>query len=419
MKKGFLVIAIALACAVLAACGDDSPATQQPAVTEPAATVVPISTPTAVPTPTDVPTPAPTPTPTVTPAPTATATAPATPTPETGAPAGLPADCLPGGALDNAATVFSCNAQAMQQLEGFSFEGDFDLLALFPFEGAGAGESFIRLSGSTVLPDRLRFKISLGPEGEMIDVNGVVIGNDTYVQDIESDVWFKGTPPEADFLAVLQIVGFLYLPNDANATLEESIDLGDGSRGYVLVSDQTGIEGGMGGPGTGGSLTRIVGVNDFLTREVRVAAEGLDGETRDIITINYVGFNEPLEIEPPAQWFDLPDMPVDSGTMDKLTVVGLARNEAGDIEVTFSEPVFVQGKVELYVLDPQTGGWGLPLLGGSGTDTLTFDGGAVDGQELIVGESQIAGIAFPEADSEIVDSDGNDPILAFEPWTYE
>ena len=192
MKKGFLVIAIALACAVLAACGDDSPATQQPAVTEPAATVIPITTPTAVPTATAIPTPAPTPTPTVTPAPTPTATAPATPTPETGAPAGLPADCLPGGALDATATVFSCNAQAMQQLEGFSFEGDFDLLALFPFEGAGAGESFIRLSGSTVLPDRLRFKISLGPEGEMIDVNGVVIGNDTYVQDIESDVLVQG-----------------------------------------------------------------------------------------------------------------------------------------------------------------------------------------------------------------------------------
>ena len=331
----------------------------------------------------------------------------------------LPADCLPGGALDDAATVSSCNAQAMQQIEGFSFEGDFNLLALFPFEGAGAGESFIRLSGSTVLPDRLRFKISLGPEGEMIDVNGVVIGNDTYVQDVESDVWFKGTPPEADFLAVLQVVGFLHLPNDANATLEESIDLGDGSSGYVLVSDQTGIEGGMGGPGTGGSLTRIVGVNDFLTREVRVAAEGLDGETRDIITINYVGYNEPIEIEPPTQWFNLPDLPVESGAMGKPTVVGLARNEAGDIEVTFSEPVHVEGKVELYVLDPQTGGWGLPLLGGSGTDTLTFDADAVDGRELIVGESQIGGIAFPGQGSEIADSDGNWPILDFEPWTYE
>ena len=419
MKKGFLVIAIALACAVLAACGDDSPATQQPAVTEPVATVIPITTPTAIPTPTAVPTPAPTSTPTVTPAPTPTATAPATPTPKTGAPAGLPADCLPGGALDDAATVASCNAQAMQQIEGFSFEGDFNLFAIFPVEGAGAGESFIRLSGATVLPDRLRFKISLGPEGEMIDVNGVVIGNDTYVQDVESDVWFKGTPPEADFLAVLQVVGFLHLPNDANATLEESIDLGDGSSGYVLVSDQTGVEGGMGGPGAGGSLTRIVGVNDFLTREVRVAAEGLDGETRDIITINYVGYNEPLEIEPPTQWFNLPDLPVESGAMGKPTVVGLARNEAGDIEMTFSEPVHVEGKVELYVLDPQTGGWGLPLLGGSGTDTLTFDADAVDGRELIVGESQIGGIAFPGQGSEIVDSDGNDPILAFEPWTYE
>ena len=336
-----------------------------------------------------------------------------------GAAAGLTADCLPGGDLDDAATVSSCNAEAMQQAESFSFEGEFNLFAILPVKGAGAGESFIRLSGSTILPDRLRFKITLGPEGETIDVSGVVIGEDTYVQDAASGVWLKGTPPETDFLTVVQMVGFLALPSDANATLEESIDLGDGARGYVLVSDQTGIEGGMGGAETAGSLTRIVGVNDFLTRETRVAVEGLDGETRDILTISYAGYNEPLEIEPPAQWFNLPDPPAESGTMDEPTVVGLARNEAGDVEVTFSEPVYVQGRVELYVLDTQTGGWGLPLLSGSGTETLTFDADPADGQELIVGESQIAGISFPGEDSEIADSDGNWPILDFEPWTYE
>ena len=40
-------------------------------------------------------------------------------------------DCLPGGMLDDAGTVSSCNSQAMQQVESFSFNGEFKLLAVF------------------------------------------------------------------------------------------------------------------------------------------------------------------------------------------------------------------------------------------------------------------------------------------------
>ena len=92
----------------------------------------------------------------------------------------LPEDCLPGGMLDDAATVSSCNAQAMQQVKSFSFDGEFNLLAIFPVEGPNAGEGSIRISGAIVLPDRFRFKISLNPDGEM---NGVVIGEDSYIRD--------------------------------------------------------------------------------------------------------------------------------------------------------------------------------------------------------------------------------------------
>ena len=324
---------------------------------------------------------------------------------------------MPGGMLDDAATVSSCSTQAMQLVESFSFDGEFNLLALFPVEGASAEEGSIRLSGVFILPDRLRFKVSLGPDGEMIEMNGVIIGDDAYIQDPESDQWFKGTPPEDDFLAVVQIVGLLHLPNDANAALNESIDLDDGTKGYVLVSDQAGQGSGMGG--LGGNLTRIVDINDFLTRQIRVAAEGLDDETRDIITISYHGYNEAFEIEPPADYVTLPDQSMEPGAMGAPTVVGLVGNEEGDVEVTFSEPVFVQGVVELYVLDPSTGGWGLPLLDGSGTDTLTFDADAEDRPALIVGESQLAGFAFPAPDSQITDSEGTWVILNFDLWTYD
>ena len=330
----------------------------------------------------------------------------------------LPADCLPGGVLDDAATVSLCNAQAMLQIESFSFDGEFNLLAVFGAQSDGEGS--IKLSGSIVLPDRLRFQISLDADGEMVEMNGAIIGQDMYMQDPESDQWLKGSTAEADFLGVVQMVGLLHLPNDADAVLNESIDLDDGTKGYVLVSDQTGQAGGMEGLGfPAGSLTWVVGADDFLTRDISVAVEGLGDEMGNFLTIRYRGYNDPHEIEPPAEYITLPDDAMQSGDMGAPTVVGFARNDEGDIEVTFSESVYVKGKVELYVLDPATGGWGLPLLEGSGTDTLTFDADVEDRPALIVGESQIAGFAFPEADSEIADSDGSWPTMDFAPWTYE
>ncbi len=222
----------------------------------------------------------------------------------------LPKDCLPGGMLDDAATVSSCNAQAMQQLKSFSFDGKFNLLAIFPVEGAG-GEGSIRLSGVIVLPDRLSFKVSLNPDGEMVEINAVVIGEDSYIRVPELNQWFKGSPPGSppgsEFLDVVQLVGLLYLPNDAGATLKEPLNLDDGTRGYVLVSDQTGQGSGMEGFGfPGGNLIRVVGADDFLTREIRVAVDGADDEMGNLITISYHGYNEPHEIEPPAEYITLP-----------------------------------------------------------------------------------------------------------------
>ena len=308
----------------------------------------------------------------------------------------------------------------MQQVKSFSFNAEIDLLALFPVEEAGGGEGSMRLSGSMVQPDRLRFQINLGPDAEMIEISGVIIGSDTYVQDPESRLWFKGSPPDADFLASLQLVGMLMLPADPAISLNGTIDLDDGSMVYLIVSDQPAQGSGAWFPlGSGSSVTRVVGVADFLIGEVRVAAEGLDGETRDFITISYHGYNETAKIEPPADYLTLPDEAMDTGAPEAPMVVGLTRNDDGDVEVMFSEPVFVEGDVELYVLDPDTGGWGLPLLSGSGADTLTFDADAGDRPSLVLGESQIAGFSFPDSDSNLVDSEGTWANLNFDLWTYE
>ena len=430
MRKGFLpVIVIALVCVGLLACGDDSTTTQPEAAETPPAveptsvpTTEPTAEPTAMPEPTatTIPTPEPTPAPTATPPPSPTATALPEPAALLGSDIKLSQDCLPGGVLDNAATILSCGLQAIQQVESFSFEGKVDLLALFPVDGAGAGEGAMQLSGVIVAPDKLLFTISMEADGEKIEINAVMVGQDAYVQDPESGQWFKGVPQDADFLGSIQMVGMFQIPNDPDAELGEIVELEDGTKGYTIVSEQTGPQSGMAGIGLpGGILTWIVGVDDFLTRDVKVSLEGLGDKPLDFVSMSYSGYNEEFEIEPPAEYTALPDELMQSVPPGVATVVGLTKNDDGNVEVMFDRPVQVQGTVELYVLEPSTGGWGLPLLSGSGTDTLIFDADAEGRPQLVAGESQIAGFTFPDLESRLVDSDGTGVNLNFDLWTYK
>ena len=407
-KRFFLPMVIVLAFAAFAACGDGSDTTAQPSVvTEPAPAVEPapstVSSGTAV-TSTD-------PTPSIGPGVTVSDGI-------------ILADgCTAGGALDDATTVIACNTQAMQQYESFSFDAMFNLLAVFPVEGApeGTGEGLMRLSGGVLLPDKLQYTVSLGPAGQTIDTNGVTIGADTYFQDPASMQWVKGAPPDDALLSVTQMVGLLYVPNDAPTTLGEMVTLDDGTKGYVLVTEPpAGQSTGTGGMDllSAGNLTRVVGADEFLTREVRVSVVSLGGEAGDVVTIRYHGFGEPLSIEPPENYIELPPEAFSSGVQEPATVLGLARNGDGNVEVTFSKPVFVQGEIVLYVLDPSTGGWELPLRSGSGTDTLIFSAAPEGKPALIVGESQIAWIGFG-SDAQLVDENGVRANDLFDGWTYQ
>ena len=407
-KRFFLAMVIVLAFAALAACGDDSETTAQPSVvTEPAPAVEPApstaSSGTAV-----------------------TSTDPTTRIDPGVTDSGgiiLADGCTAGGTLDDATTVIACNTQAMQQYESFSFDATFNLLAVLSEEGApeGAGEGLIRLSGGVLLPDKLQYIVSLGPAGQTIDTNGVTIGADSYFQDPASMQWVKGAPPDDALLSVTQMVGLLYLPNDVPTTLGETVTLDDGTKGYVLVTEPPAEQsGGMGGMDlrSAGNLTRVMGADDFLTGEVRVSVAGLGGEAGDVVTIRYHGFGEPLSIEPPENYIELPPEALSSGVQGLATVLGLARNGDGNVEVTFSRPVFVQGEIVLYVLEPSTGGWELPLLSGSGTDTLIFSAAPEGKPALIVGESQIAWIGFG-SDTQLVDANGVRANDLFDAWTYQ
>jgi hypothetical protein len=259
----------------------------------------------------------------------------------------------------------------------------------------------------------------LGPEGEAIETSGIIINEDFFTQDPATKLWFKSVPQDEQSLAPLQQVGILYLPQDVPTALEEVIDLEDGTKAYALVSEGEGLgeDAAMLGLSAGG-LTRIVGTDDFQTKEVRATIEGPDGESRNLFVIRYHGFGEDLSVEPPDNFVELPPDAMIGGIEEPATVLSLSRNADGNVEVTFSKPVFVEGEIVLYVLEPSTGGWELPLLSGSGTETLVFDAAAEGKPTLVEGEHEIAFIGFG-TDAQIVDEDGVRANDLFEGWTYE
>ena len=180
------------------------------------------------------------------------------------------------------------------------------MLSLFPVDGSGGSDFSMTLNGIVVRAGRLQFEMVLDIAGATSTLDGVFIGNDTYFQNPESGEWYEGDPPDTEFLTALQLVGFLIAPNDPTASFDGIALLADGSRGYVLISEFAGQGGGTGlAPGSAGSVTRTVDATDFLTRQVIVADEGSDGETRDFITITYSDYNEPYELDPPDELLSL------------------------------------------------------------------------------------------------------------------
>ena len=341
----------------------------------------------------------------------------------------LSPQCVPGGALYDAAIIAACSAEAVQGIESFAFDAEFDLAAVFPvdlamgdgMDGAGMdpfGQSAMTFSGAVVLPDTLMYSISLGLGDEVLEINAITVGADNYIQEPESGVWLHGEAPLGELMAVTSQPGLLLHPQEDGAILAEVTDL-DGVQVYVLTYEPADLA----DPSMPGqAVTRFVGVDDYLPREVRIRLVGLGDEDRDIVTIRYHSYDDVDEIEPPANAIAMPAMPEESmeaGGEGSPTVVGFASDESGDIQVIFSEPVYVEGTIGLFVIDPATGGWEIPFIGGSGTDTLTFDAGAEGSPPLVSGENQIGGITFPDPDSDIADADGNWPIWDFGPWTYE
>ncbi len=75
------------------------------------------------------------------------------------------------------------------------------------------------------------------------------------------------------------------------------------------------------------------------------------------MSVSYRGHSESFDIDSPAEYSALPGDLMQSGPPGVAMVVGLTKNHDGDVEMVFDKPVQVQGGVELYVLEPITGGW--------------------------------------------------------------
>ena len=228
----------------------------------------------------------------------------------------LSAECVSGGELTDAAVISACISEALQGVASFAFDARFDITALFPVDLAAedgmdaSGEGAMTFSGAVVLPDSLSFSILLGSGDEAVEINGITIGADNYIQDPEAGLWIHTSEPPDDFFAVTSQPGLLLYPQEEGAVLTETAAL-DGEQVYVLVAEAPEMGDEL---MPGQAVTRFVGVDDFLPREVRIRLVGLGDSNRDIVTVMYHSYNAVGEIEPPSNFITMPAMPEEDMT---------------------------------------------------------------------------------------------------------
>ena len=146
------------------------------------------------------------PEPTATPSPTPTAIQ----SPASSEPPGLPSGCVPGGDLDDPASVSTCNAAAMARLETYSFEMTLSLapsLALV-HDPPDAEIGAMTIAGAVRLPESMQFTLSVGGGGFRLEISSIQIGDDIYVKDPMLGAWYKdsvGATAGEGLLAIEQL----------------------------------------------------------------------------------------------------------------------------------------------------------------------------------------------------------------------
>ena len=438
-----LVVIPILAMLVIAglACGSDDsrnpllpvgPATVQPAATTPATiapTVAPSIVPAVAPTSTSVPsaTPAPrltsvpTPAPTRIPAPTPTTVSVAEDT-DAALSSELPDECLTDGSLMDSKLITSCSFAAMGLLKSVRAEVDFDLGALMP-GGSPPGSEIpsIKMQVDRVLPEDFRVTMT-GPGGEAFEF--VFVDGESYINDPASGEWFKipQTPDEtAAMLMSLNMVEQQLSELDNQDIVWGATEVSEDGSQYVVSYRPPAEQAGFGAPPM--ELHLNVDAQTFLQNSVSLRLVDEAGLGLRIAEFKYSDHNAPFTIEAPESFLE-PDPSLMQpgsegfGPNEGPSVTSLSKNDDGNVEVTFSEPVNLVGEVGLYVLEPSIGGYSLPYIGGSGTDTLTFAADVPDNPSLIPGESIILGLTFDSPESDLFGENGRRADSTFDEWVY-
>ena len=458
--KTIVATAVLLASVALYSCGSE---TSEPIQPEPAATARPAPTRAPVPTvqrvipntpsPAEVPspvstsapvqtpipavadTPVPFPRPSATPAPTPEPTSTPEPISESadasvgGMAADLPPECITGGTLTDADLIVSCANEAMKQAKSVEVNVRLDLGALFAGLAPPGAEPIpaIEMKIMRIFPDDFSAVMKVPENGE---VSVILVEGAAYVNEPMSDDWIKFTEIPAEMSEMLRTADTfqeLFLGPDIGPIEWNDVALSDDGSKYTLSFNPQSNDSGASlfGPSDMASEVQVtLRADTFLYEALALVVQDGEGTGPKVFDIQYSRHNEPLTIEPPSEYIEAGSMLPGDGMVvgpdpaDTPNVVGLARNDDGNVELKFGAPVTVNGDVTLYVIDPATGGWELPMLSGSGTDTLTFDAEPEGKPSLIPGESVIPGLIFASAESEVLDSDGNPVNPVFEEWVY-
>ena len=440
----FLIGMVLLATAIVAiACGGDAAnrnpslpvgaATVQAAVTpDPVSTSTqtqlstPATSPTQIPTSTPRPTPAPEPTASPTPArvesptpvPEANVEDSTSATEEDAMAAELPPECLTDGSLTDPKLIASCSFEAMGRLRSVKVDVNFNLGAILLGELPPDSElPEIQMQVARVFPDEFSITMT-GPDGEIMQF--IFADGESYVNDVMSGGWVKIPNTPEDTAAMLLSLNMV--EQQMQELDNQEVVLSDDGSQYI-VSFQPPIEqAGMQAPPL---LTQLViNTQNFLHDSVSVLIVDAEGMSNKIAEFQYSSHDEPFTIDAPESYVeaDASMFPPGSGSFggnsEVPEVVALTKNGEGDVEVTFSEPVTLIGEVGLYVLEPSTGGWSLPYIDGSGTETLIFAAASADNPPLVPEESLIVGFTFDSPESDLLDEDGQVANPTFEEWTY-
>ena len=452
MKK-IVATAVLLASVALYSCGSETSepiqpepaATARPAPTSapvptvqraipntpsPAELLPPVSTtaPVQTPTPAVADTPVPIPRPSATPAPTPEPTSESADASVGGMTAGLPPECLTGATLTDADLIISCADEAMKHIRSVEVNVRLDLGALFAGLAPPGAEPIpaIEMKVMRVFPDDFSAVMKVPESGE---ISVILIEGAAYVNDPMSDVWIKFTEIPADMSEMLRTADTFqeqFLGTDSGPIEWNDVALSDDGSKYMLSFEPRVSDSGQSlfGPSDIASEVHVaLSADTFLYEALALVVLDEEGTGPKVFDIQYSRHNEPITIEVPSDYIEAGSMLPGGGMVvpdpaDTPNVVGLARNDDGNVELRFSAPVTVNGDVTLFVIDPATGDWELPMLSGSGTDTLTFDAEPEGKPSLIPGESVIPGLIFASAESAVLDSDGNPVNPVFEAWTY-